>query len=146
MRKLIMLAAALAIAACSDTQQTTSPVNQRSANSAGDVSSSNRSLVAQGKPAPSPVGFTKTTVIYAPALSVAAGAFNVQDAICPAGTVMVSGGHELGLTYGGTAPLVWRSRPHLTFGTDSDGWSIAVDNTQQGAKDIYIQAWAVCAS
>lgn len=145
MRKLIMLSVVLAVAACSDTQQTTSPVNARSASSAGDVSPSNRGVVAQAKPAPA-VGFTKTTVIYAPALTVAAGASNVEDAICPAGTVMVSGGHELGLSIGGTAPLVWRSRPHLTFGTDSDGWSIAVDNRQPGAGDIYIQAWVVCAS
>jgi hypothetical protein len=115
------------------------------ASSGGQLSSSDRGAVALGKPV-APIGFTTTHVVYAAPVTVPGGSFNVEDAICPAGTVMVSGGHELSTTYGGTAPLVWRSRPHFTVGDATDGWSIAVDNTQANAKDISIQAWAVCAS
>jgi hypothetical protein len=146
-RKLIVLSAAFAAAACSD-NQSTAPAARSSASgvaSPGQFSASDRAVVAQGKPVPQ-IGFTKTQVVYAAALTVPGGLFNVNDAICPAGTVMVGGGHEINTTFGGTAPLVWRSHPHLTIGDASDGWSIAVDNTQAGAKDIVIQAWAVCAN
>lgn len=148
MRKLILLSAAFVAAACSDNQSTTTPAtrfNTPAVSAAGQLSATDRGVVALGKPAPQ-IGFTTTVVVYAAALNVPGGSFNVNDAICPAGTVMVGGGHELSTTYGGTAPLVWRSRPHLTIGNATDGWSIAVDNTQAGAKDILIQAWAVCAS
>jgi hypothetical protein len=143
MRTLLLLSTLVVIAACSDNQTPTSPM--RGGAASGNVAPSGQGIkVPDAKPS-GPVAFTKVTYVYASALQVPAGSFNVQDAICPAGTVLVGGGHELGST-GGTAPLVWRSRPHLVGANGADGWSIAVDNTQAGSALIYIQAWANCAS
>ena len=92
------------------------------------------------KPVPAPTGFTQVTTVTAGPLQIAAGAFGGLTAICPAGTTVVSGGHEFTGYSVMVPPWVRISRAVPT------GWSVAVHNQVAGASAAALYVYANCAS
>lgn len=138
MRSLLLVSAIIAITACSDNQQSTSPVNGVAARtpSASQLSQEPQS---NGKPAPGAVAFTKLTNNYGPSVTVPAGSVKSASVQCPAGSLPTGGGYDIA-TNGGTWPMVSSSAPNAT------GWVVSIDNSQAGSAVVYVAAWVICAS
>jgi hypothetical protein len=144
MRRLIMLSAVLAIAACSDSQQVTSPAKARSV-SPGAVSMEELSqgAHANGKPQPGPVGFTQVAQYFGDWASFQAGQTGSAMALCPAGQTAIAGGYQFA-SLAGTHPLINGSaRLELPSAT---GWIIYAMNDQAGAGSFNLDAYVICAS
>ena len=138
MRSLLLLSAIIAITACSDNQQPTSPVNGAVAHTPS-TNQLNQLPEANGKPVPGPVPFTKMATYYGPGLVIPAGNTNTTTVQCPAGSVPTGGGYDVS-TSGGTYPIVYYNHPTAT------GWIAGANNQQAGSAEITIRAWVLCAS
>src|SRR5262245_18906113 len=109
MRKLLLLSAAAAIAACSDTQHPTSPDTRSPTSASRDVSPSTDGIkVPQAKPQP---GFTSINTVLGPHVFIPAGLTNTATVVCPAGSVATGGGYGFPGSVGGSAPFVEASVP-----------------------------------
>jgi hypothetical protein len=139
MRKLIMLSVVVLIAACSDNQPPTSPVNG-SGNHVSATPQLNQAPEANGKPLPGPIAFTTITRYHSPTLHIPPGDMNNVTVACPTGSVMTGGGYDLGFTFGATYPLIYQNAPTPT------GWVAGVNNQQPGSSDVFLEAWVLCAS
>jgi hypothetical protein len=144
MRRLIMLSAVLVIAACSDNQQPTAPVGAGSASrDAVSAAELNQGALTNGKPQPSPVGFTKVAQYGGSWVTGLAGQITGADAECPAGWTSIGGGYQLA-SLAGTHPLVSQST-RLEAGSTT-GWAVEVANDQSGAMSFQVLVYAICAS
>ena len=136
MRSLLLVPAIIAVTACSDNQQSTSPVGV----AARTASASQLSQAPQGNGKPTgPVAFTKLSNNYGPSVTAPAGTGKSASVQCPAGSFPTGGGYDLA-TSGGTSPMILSSAPNAT------GWAVSVDNSQAGAAAVYVVAWVICAS
>lgn len=139
---ILFVSVAALVVACSDQQQPTSPAVTGSSLQSGSLSestvaSSQGTSTPQAKPVDQ-VGFSKVQVVSL-GKNVPAGVISIVIVECPAGTVLVGGGHEE--QTGGTRGVVWKSRPET-----STSWIVGVDNAQAGAESNLVTAWALCAS
>jgi hypothetical protein len=133
-----LLSVAVAVAACNDEQQPTSPVagTLASVSTPTAVTQTARTPEATAKPTDQ-VGFTKIQYFESTLIAVAAGATGAHVFNCPAGTFVVSGGHNI---WGGNGPLVRISR------AAGNGWEIQINNTQNGALPLSFSVGVNCAS
>jgi hypothetical protein len=138
MRMLLLpaVAALFMVAACDDTQTTTAPSTNRAVPAPAMQASG--PIVSQGKPAPDPTGFTKVTMVESNPIFNAGGGLAGQ-AICPAGTTLISGGYTF-ISEGGWSPVpaVTQNQPY------GNGWwvrTVVLNNT--GAT---FKVFAMCAS
>ena len=133
-----LLATVIAIAACDDQQQPTSPPTETSSPRAA-VTVASASPVAKApdaRPADQ-VGFTKVQYFETGLISVNAGANGDYTLNCPAGTFVISGGHNL---WGGVSPLVRLSR------ADGNGWHVLISNDAAGATFMTFRVSVNCIS
>jgi hypothetical protein len=143
MRALVLFSAIVAITACSDSQQTTSPRSGAGGSAAGDVAPSGQGIkVPQAKPQ-GPVGFTTIQFIGGTWTDVAAGQGGGAAVQCPVGSVATGGGFEIAAIHG-TAPSLQLSQQQ-TLGPNT-GWVVSMDNSQPGAGAASIKAFVECAS
>jgi len=143
MRSLLLLSAIIAITACSDNAQSTSPV--RAASAPGEVAASAQrspsGVWAFGKPAGS--GPT-ITVVIGTTVVLPAGGSAISFATCPAGTSVTGGGYEYFTL--GTDASVWRNRQLESQSGLASGWTVGARNTAAGAQAGTLTAWVSCAS
>lgn len=148
----ILVSVAVAIAACADQQQPTSPVGRQGPSVRADegvrvpVGAVASSAGGNAKPTPPPpppdqVGFTKVTVYNSDWVDIPAYQTGYVLADCPPGTARTGGGHEF-KTFVGGYPLVLQSRPHELI----NSWVAVVINGAPGAVPISLRAWVACAS
>jgi hypothetical protein len=98
MRNLMLLSAILALAACSDNQQSTAPASSKAVSSRSSLASDGPSTLGLGVPQAKPidqVGFTKTLVVNTGTVGFYAGQSGSVTAVCPADWQLVSGGYVL---------------------------------------------------
>jgi len=143
MRRLIILSAVLAIAACSDSH-VTSPANARSVSSnAVSTGELSQGPTVNGKAQPGPVGFTQVAQYFGDWASFQAGQTGSAMALCPAGQTAIAGGYQFA-SLAGTHPLISGSaRLELPSAT---GWIIYAMNDQAGAGSFNLDAYVICAS
>ena len=147
MRSLILISVAVLVAACSDDRQPTSPRSFGGTGSATTVSRESRNVVAgaQAKPVDQ-VGFTKTTVVASPELTIS----NLlpQDmtksiaAACPIGSAVVGGGYRIligAVTINASEPV---KSPGVGY---PDTWNLTA-TLDPNLPSATVKAWVVCAS
>lgn len=140
MRNLILLSAVLALAACSDNQQSTAPANSKPTSSRSSLASDGGPAtlglgIPQAKPIDE-VGFTKTLVVNTGTVGFSASQSGSATAVCPADWQLVSGGYVLS---GDIA--------HLALDTNSpnatNGWVIHGSLSATGSF-VTMSARAIC--
>jgi len=140
MRSLLLMSAIVAVTACSDSGQTTTPAG------ASHTPSLDQAPPPVGKAKPvDQIGFTKTQVAVS-WITIGMGAFDETTVGCPAGTTVVGGGFQVVKAAWASPPFIHRSQPHVIAGNIVDGWQVAVDNSQPNSGDISVQSYALCAS
>jgi len=140
----VSLAAAVALAACSDHDQLTSPtakVRPEASNVSTEASQASPS--PQAKPVDQ-VGFTKVVFYVGDWITFDAGSGGFVMVACPPGTVVTGGGYDAIIN--GTPPLVYKSRPIGAGEPSGGGWKVWLSNAQVGAAPVKVSAWAGCAS
>ena len=143
---LTVMSAAAILAACSEQQQPTSPVDARRGPSASAAMSTSPSTeggikLPDAKPQPQ-IGFTKVATYPSATVPVAPGASVAAIATCPAGSVLVGGGFSMPLDE--PVPRVVRSHPDGY--PNASGWRVLVSNRDAGAVASEVTAWVTCAS
>jgi hypothetical protein len=144
-----LLVAAAWVAACSDQQQPTSPVNSRptaeSRVGATIGPSQDKAPVPQTKPTDQ-VGFTKVTQVLGAQTVVNAGASAEIVVACPAGSTPVGGAYVFSnFTPGASRPFVAESMPTAAGGIPQ-GWILGVVNDAPAAVAVIVSPRALCAS
>ena len=142
MRTLLLVSALAALAACSDTQQTTAPASRSGRAASGDVATAGRTAVSpDAKPVSGQSGFTTVTQVVSNEIALDAGAAIAGSAVCPAGSTLVGGGFTFVSEGNPNArPFVRESHPL------SNGWFVSVANWATGAYYASFKAYALCAS
>ena len=140
MRKVIILSVAALIGACSDNEQPTSPADH-----AASTAQLNQAPQPNGKPQPSPVGFTKVTQVVGNSwLTVQPGASGGINVECPSGWTAIAGGHEFGGLNANTHPVITKSiREETPFAT---GWIVELANDAASAGAVELLPYVICAS
>lgn len=141
MRKLIMLSVALLIAACSDNQQPTSPVNAPAR--AASANQLNQGPQTSGKPQPGLVGFTQVAQYLGNWVTIQPGQMSEASVLCPDGWRAVAGGYQVA-SLAGTHPLI--SESIMTQVGSATGWVIQGMNDQAGAMSFQILPYVMCVS
>ena len=139
MRTLLLISAVAALAACSDKDSSTAPVQDRALPVSATPSSPQVQTAQGGKPGSG--GFTTVTIAKTAEIQLAGGAI-AQTALCPVGSTLVGGGYEF--TNEGNpnvAPHVMQSYP-----IGSSGWSVRVTDWAAGSWPVAFYVYALCAS
>ena len=141
MRTLLLVSALAALAACSDSQQTTAPANSRGRVASGDVAPSGQSTVTpNAKPVSTPA-FTTVTQVVSNEIALDASTAIAGSAVCPVGSTLVGGGFTFVSEGNPNArPFVRESQPL------NNGWFVSVANWATGAWYSSFKAYALCAS
>lgn len=141
MRTLLLVSALAALAACSDSQQTTAPANSRGRVASGDVAPSGQSTVTpNAKPVSTPA-FTTVTQVVSNEIALDAGYAIAGSAVCPVASTLVGGGFTFVSEGNPNArPFVRESQPL------NNGWFVSVANWATGAYYASFKAYALCAS
>jgi hypothetical protein len=132
-----LLTVATLVVACGDEPHPTGP-ESRSANGQPRATS-DKAPTEQAKPVDQ-IGFTKITRVYGTQVAVPAGASGASTATCPAGTMLISGGHFIL----GAAAATGAPRLSQSIDNDANGWSVLFANNFTGAGSISFLAVAYC--
>lgn len=143
MRTVFLVSVLAALAACSDSQQTTAPASRSGRTVSGDVVPQGRASVSpDAKPVSGSGGFTTVTTVKSGYFYVPAGSLNSGAVTCPAGTTLIGGGSDLVIAGNYAAPAtIVTSRPN-----GNNGWVVTTSNYMAGATGADYQVYALCAS
>jgi len=143
---LLMIASVVAISACSDRDQLTSPTDNLPRAEAGVRAPSGASAEVGKAPSAKPtdqVGFTKTFVVVGVGASLERGVneSGYSTATCPAGSVAVGGGYETygGPVYGDTDLRITRNRANSN--TQLMQWGVS--GHMVGNTDAFVGFFAI---
>ena len=147
MRSLFLLSSLVAIAACADHNQLTSPLAGSTAagaqhNVAATPLDASKAQPAGAKPTDQ-VGFTKVEMVVGTPTDITAGVFDSAYAFCPQGSSAVGGGFYGGNVTGTPPSISSTGRPIVGSQT---GWGITFDNRAAGSTTFKITAWVTCVS
>ena len=132
-----LLSLAVAVAACNDQDRLTSPITNANAVPVPTADVSTVTGKAPAKPTDQ-VGFTKMQYFESGYVTVAVGQTGSYTLNCPAGTFVVSGGHNI--WGGGVAPLIRLAR------VEGNGWRVWLDNEAADAQPLSFKVSVNCIS
>ena len=137
----LMLSAAIVLAACNDTAETTGP---RSPSMAAPAATVTTALPPSPGDAKKPAAFSTVTIVESAAFNFAGPgsllggmSWGIVPHFCPAGTKVIGGGYEVG----GANPLDLKVLASKPVG---NSWQVSVEETGSSLSTATLKVTAIC--